>query len=90
MPIGFHWFEFVPLMLLWGIPLIIGFTYVRMDVRIAVDSRAGSGVCWHSIWLAGDSGLCGMRKRAPSPDKVLALDLQFHHQYDITLSQAQA
>jgi hypothetical protein len=33
MPIGFHWFEFVPLMLLWGIPLIIGFTYVRMDAN---------------------------------------------------------
>ena len=33
MPVGFHWFEFVPLMLLWGIPLIIGFTYVRMDAN---------------------------------------------------------
>jgi hypothetical protein len=42
MPIGFHWFEFVPLMLLWDIPLIIGFTYVRADA----NRRGQPGWLW--------------------------------------------
>jgi hypothetical protein len=36
MPIGFHWYEFVPLAflsLIWIIPIILGFTYVRTDAN---------------------------------------------------------
>jgi hypothetical protein len=36
MPIGFHWFELIPftfLTLLWIVPVVIGFTYVRADAN---------------------------------------------------------
>ena len=39
MPVGFHWFEFVPLMLLWGIPLIINLRQKTPPFRCTV--RAG-------------------------------------------------
>ena len=53
MPIGIHWFVFVPLLLLWGIPIIIGFTYVRADA----NRRGQPGWLWGVLtipfgWLA--------------------------------------
>jgi hypothetical protein len=53
MPIGFHWFEFAPLVLLWLIPVIIGFTYVRVDA----NRRGQPGWLWGVLaipfdWLA--------------------------------------
>ena len=54
MPIaGFHWFEFIPLTLIWFIPIIIGFTYVRADA----NRRGQPGWLWGVLaipfgWLA--------------------------------------
>jgi hypothetical protein len=39
---GFHWFELIPLTLLWFIPIIIGFTYVRADA----NRRGQPGWVW--------------------------------------------
>jgi hypothetical protein len=53
MIVGFHWFEFIPFILLWGIPIFIGFTYVRADA----NRRGQPGWLWGVLaipfgWLA--------------------------------------
>jgi hypothetical protein len=51
--IGFHWFELVLLTLIWFIPIILGFTYVRVDA----NRRGQPGWLWGVLtiplgWLA--------------------------------------
>ena len=53
MPIGFHGFEIIPLLLLCGIPILIGFTYIRTDA----NRRGQPGWLWGVLaipfgWLA--------------------------------------
>jgi hypothetical protein len=56
MPIGFQWFELIPLAfltLLWIAPIVIGFTYVRADA----NRRGQPGWLWGVLaiplgWLA--------------------------------------
>ena len=79
MPIGFHWFEFVPLVLLWLIPVIIGFTYVRADA----NRRGQPGWLWvycDPVRLAGDPGVCCHPRSDERPAALdqKATDLQFH------------
>jgi len=53
MPFGFHGFELAPLVLLWIIPIIIGFTSIRGDA----SHRGQPGWLWGVLtipfgWLA--------------------------------------
>jgi hypothetical protein len=53
MPLGIHWPELIILLMIWGLPLIIGFRYVRPDA----DSLGQPGIIWALLsipfsWLA--------------------------------------
>lgn len=53
MPLGFHWPELYILLMIWGLPLIVGFRYVRPDA----DRIGQPGIVWALLtipfsWLA--------------------------------------
>ena len=53
MPLGFHWPELIVLIVVWILPLIVGFRYVRPDA----DRIGQPGIVWALLtipfsWLA--------------------------------------
>ena len=53
MPIGIHWPELVVLILMWALPITIGFRYIRPDA----DRIGQPGIVWALLtipfsWLA--------------------------------------
>jgi hypothetical protein len=53
MPLGIHWPELIILLMIWGLPLIIGFRYIRPDA----GSIGQPGIIWALLtipfsWLA--------------------------------------